>query len=183
MKTTTLLVKPSVLSIYRVNVSLVVNVAIFFVFFLMIRRPPRSTLFPYTTLFRSHEAHLRLEIAALAVAHGELREARADVACAQQFMRDAVGARVGYRVLEEAFDMDRGLARAGDDEPAALGEQALAGLGLDLAPDLVAAAHEAGEERVLAVGKPRDARLAMRRAHLVRRREAVDAQHARAALG
>src|SRR2546422_6935924 len=23
----------------------------------MIRRPPRSTLFPYTTLFRSHEAH------------------------------------------------------------------------------------------------------------------------------
>src|SRR5471030_3475534 len=42
-----------------------------FFFFLMIRRPPRSTLFPYTTLFRSfaqkngeifvtypHEAHL-----------------------------------------------------------------------------------------------------------------------------
>src|SRR5260221_5371820 len=32
-------------------------------FFLMIRRPPRSTLFPYTTLFRSgrplrHRAHL-----------------------------------------------------------------------------------------------------------------------------
>src|SRR5689334_24165759 len=25
----------------------------FFIFFLMIRRPPRSTLFPYTTLFRS----------------------------------------------------------------------------------------------------------------------------------
>src|SRR3712207_8433659 len=24
----------------------------------MIRRPPRSTLFPYTTLFRSHPAHL-----------------------------------------------------------------------------------------------------------------------------
>src|SRR2546430_4027503 len=27
--------------------------AILFFFFLMIRRPPRSTLFPYTTLFRS----------------------------------------------------------------------------------------------------------------------------------
>src|SRR2546427_5803709 len=27
-----------------------------FFFFLMIRRPPRSTLFPYTTLFRSQEA-------------------------------------------------------------------------------------------------------------------------------
>src|SRR5947209_15433525 len=26
---------------------------IFIVFFLMLRRPPRSTLFPYTTLFRS----------------------------------------------------------------------------------------------------------------------------------
>src|SRR2546427_9133813 len=29
-------------------------------FFLMIRRPPRSTLFPYTTLFRSH-GHGRAE--------------------------------------------------------------------------------------------------------------------------
>src|SRR2546430_12760355 len=28
-----------------------------FFFFLMIRRPPRSTLFPYTTLFRSHVEH------------------------------------------------------------------------------------------------------------------------------
>src|SRR3712207_7050195 len=29
-------------------------------FFLMIRRPPRSTLFPYTTLFRSGECRLRV---------------------------------------------------------------------------------------------------------------------------
>src|SRR5256885_12235475 len=29
---------------------------VFFFFFLMIRRPPRSTLFPYTTLFRSQLA-------------------------------------------------------------------------------------------------------------------------------
>src|SRR3712207_9471757 len=29
-------------------------------FFLMIRRPPRSTLFPYTTLFRSREDHLQM---------------------------------------------------------------------------------------------------------------------------
>src|SRR2546426_5019500 len=27
----------------------------------MIRRPPRSTLFPYTTLFRSHDQHVRVE--------------------------------------------------------------------------------------------------------------------------
>src|SRR3712207_2553919 len=29
----------------------------FMFFFLMIRRPPRSTLFPYTTLFRSERRH------------------------------------------------------------------------------------------------------------------------------
>src|SRR5437879_8007218 len=32
----------------------------FLFFFLMIRRPPRSTLFPYTTLFRSDPDHARL---------------------------------------------------------------------------------------------------------------------------
>src|SRR3712207_8809999 len=31
-------------------------------FFLMIRRPPRSTLFPYTTLFRSLEVFLELVV-------------------------------------------------------------------------------------------------------------------------
>src|SRR5437762_12999323 len=31
-----------------------------FFFFLMIRRPPRSTLFPYTTLFRSPEIEMGL---------------------------------------------------------------------------------------------------------------------------
>src|SRR2546425_7354161 len=30
-------------------------------FFLMIRRPPRSTLFPYTTLFRSCRVHQRVQ--------------------------------------------------------------------------------------------------------------------------
>src|SRR3712207_8369349 len=40
-------------------------------FFLMIRRPPRSTLFPYTTLFRSPELLLR---------YARLPEARDDVA-------------------------------------------------------------------------------------------------------
>src|SRR5688572_32023617 len=29
----------------------------------MLRRPPRSTLFPYTTLFRSHDGDARFEIA------------------------------------------------------------------------------------------------------------------------
>src|ERR1044071_10047196 len=37
------------------------GVSICLVFFLMIRRPPRSTLFPYTTLFRSDDFHTWLE--------------------------------------------------------------------------------------------------------------------------
>src|SRR5216683_4206384 len=36
---------------------------LFFIFFLMIRRPPRSTLFPYTTLFRSSRVHRRTQAA------------------------------------------------------------------------------------------------------------------------
>src|SRR6266536_5164331 len=39
-----------------IDVFLLVYVLIFF--FLMIRRPPRSTLFPYTTLFRSRKKYL-----------------------------------------------------------------------------------------------------------------------------
>src|SRR2546427_8820587 len=37
----------------------------FFFFFLMIRRPPRSTLFPYTTLFRSVATPIGIEWAAV----------------------------------------------------------------------------------------------------------------------
>src|ERR671922_193393 len=36
-----------------VSCTITILVKCFFFFFLMIRRPPRSTLFPYTTLFRS----------------------------------------------------------------------------------------------------------------------------------
>src|SRR3712207_9252467 len=43
------------------------SVAIFLFFFLMIRRPPRSTLFPYTTLFRSSAAGRRGAAEAVAV--------------------------------------------------------------------------------------------------------------------
>src|ERR1022692_687322 len=43
-------------TVVRGNLALVV-----LFFFLMIRRPPRSTLFPYTTLFRSHAAEKRMQ--------------------------------------------------------------------------------------------------------------------------
>src|SRR5260370_20231114 len=43
-------------------------------FFLMIRRPPRSTLFPYTTLFRSHHhAHHEAPHDAEHAGHGQWR--------------------------------------------------------------------------------------------------------------
>src|SRR5438552_9062342 len=44
---------------YNFSYSLQMLVSVYyFIFFLMIRRPPRSTLFPYTTLFRSHVVHV-----------------------------------------------------------------------------------------------------------------------------
>src|SRR5690348_18056953 len=39
---------------YRFGIYVLVFENTYFFFFLMIRPPPRSTLFPYTTLFRSH---------------------------------------------------------------------------------------------------------------------------------
>src|SRR5207248_9367516 len=51
-------------------------------FFLMLRRPPRSTLFPYTTLFRSHGGHLQMaprapeRVLSLARVLGQIRGAR-----------------------------------------------------------------------------------------------------------
>src|SRR2546429_3369487 len=46
-----------------------------FFFFLMIRRPPRSTLFPYTTLFRSARAARALNLSP----RGDLVEAAANL--------------------------------------------------------------------------------------------------------
>src|SRR3712207_7278883 len=45
-------------------------------FFLMIRRPPRSTLFPYTTLFRSHLLHVGELVRAGLPAQLEVRQVR-----------------------------------------------------------------------------------------------------------
>src|SRR3712207_9196218 len=45
-------------------------------FFLMIRQPPRSTLFPYTTLFRSPEVDASAAAPTLLPAGGVIRAAR-----------------------------------------------------------------------------------------------------------
>src|SRR2546428_5516546 len=60
----------------------IVFFSVLFFFFLMIRRPPRSTLFPYTTLFRSngdstapHRLCHDAEISVQEADHGELSRA------------------------------------------------------------------------------------------------------------
>src|SRR3712207_7396155 len=69
------------------------------VFFLMIRRPPRSTLFPYTTLFRSKKRDLDREIERLTSKErgvitregeallGSLKRAREELRAAQARLR------------------------------------------------------------------------------------------------
>src|SRR2546430_3082866 len=47
-----------------------------FFFFLMIRRPPRSTLFPYTTLFRSRQRVLSVDQSRQGVADAEPEDRR-----------------------------------------------------------------------------------------------------------
>src|SRR2546430_3361959 len=58
-----------------------------FFFFLMIRRPPRSTLFPYTTLFRSVHEPLHAGGIALAGRHA-LRCDRCDATQLRRRQRD-----------------------------------------------------------------------------------------------
>src|SRR2546428_14005717 len=89
-------------------------------FFLMIRRPPRSTLFPYTTLFRSPHPALRPR------GHG----------------RDAGGGRDPRDLGTRA---DRGPRPPGVD-PSRLGD--LGAAGLPLRPDDAAPAHGEGAVRL-----------------------------------
>src|SRR3989454_10395690 len=80
-------------------------------FFLMIRRPPRSTLFPYTTLFRSHG-----EVAQVVLARPDHREPALGVArAAAGRARDAQLAPevAGRERLGEAEHLGEG---AGDDD-------------------------------------------------------------------
>src|SRR3712207_7398712 len=75
-------------------------------FFLMIRRPPRSTLFPYTTLFRS------LEALALAVAGRQV------VLAVRRYRRDRAAGLDLWAALEDglAVLLPRPLARLRSEE-------------------------------------------------------------------
>src|SRR5947207_15757498 len=75
-----------------------------FFFFLMIRQPPRSTLFPYTTLFRSHrtiaERNARELMTALTALRGTSCDALSDQATrtAEQIVADG-------RAKNRAYDV------------------------------------------------------------------------------
>src|SRR3712207_8390254 len=72
-------------------------------FFLMIRRPPRSTLFPYTTLFRSRPlyAFFLIEVASRRVVHVGVTRHPTDTWVAQQ-LREATpfGQRPRYLIRD-----------------------------------------------------------------------------------
>src|SRR3712207_9187463 len=74
-----------------------------FFFFLMIRRPPRSTLFPYTTLFRSRTVYLKREDLAHTGAH------KINNAIGQALLTARMGKR---RVIAETGAGQHGVAAA-----------------------------------------------------------------------
>src|SRR2546429_6349678 len=78
----------------------------------MIRRPPRSTLFPYTTLFRSHGA---VDPSGARARRGEgpqqgarraVRDGAPDAVGAVQHPRRALGSDRHHRAAEPALDAD-----------------------------------------------------------------------------
>src|SRR5882672_6597330 len=81
----------------------------------MIRRPPRSTLFPYTTLFRSYSDPPSVDAAALAETalvlerHARRLKAEESLTRAQQKLHDAVKSPEGD---EKAIEKKVGEARA-----------------------------------------------------------------------
>src|SRR3712207_2468283 len=99
-----------------------------YVFFLMIRRPPRSTLFPYTTLFRSLRFVWSLSAGVAVTAYClwafDMGNAHSDsVPWATISIAPFVMA-----ILRYAVDVDKGAA--GAPEEIVLGDRVLLGLGV-----------------------------------------------------
>src|SRR3712207_3165517 len=123
----------------------------------MIRRPPRSTLFPYTTLFRSDR---------VALAEGPVED-RGRQAVDELLLDDALERprAVGRVVAEVAEQLLRGVGERDRDAAAGDPRQHAVGLQLDdlaqvLAPerveldDVVEAVDELGPEVGLRPGRP-----------------------------
>src|SRR6185436_14722129 len=86
----------------------------------MIRRPPRSTLFPYTTLFRSGLAHAT----GVTVAHDRPRPSVEPVATVERVHVDAVAPReiddVGSHARIDSRDRGHGAGRCFHDHTSAV---------------------------------------------------------------
>src|SRR2546430_8611317 len=128
-----------------------------FFFFLMIRRPPRSTLFPYTTLFRSGQARVRWRDGGDRVrrARGRRRQDRDDRRRAGRAARHGARAvraapfdTIRFRILLGLFGLAAGLVLT-----AAYGAATLRMLRRSVAAELGAlrAASEVGSGLVSAV--------------------------------
>src|SRR3712207_8699568 len=72
---------------------------LFVCFFLMIRRPPRSTLFPYTTLFRSRRDH------DVGLRHDLLQRRRLDPGARRPLPGDVPGIRPEHRSEEHTSEL------------------------------------------------------------------------------
>ena len=95
-------------------------------------------------------------------------------------MLDAAALRDLHRALEKARGTveGRSVGRGRrDDEPAGRAIERLARARLQLAPERVRARDERHEDLALAHRQPRDPAQAVARAEVVRRHEAVDADH------
>src|SRR5438034_1948216 len=85
------------------------------IFFLMIRRPPRSTLFPYTTLFRSHEVVvLEVDRHAQALALERVRERGVHVEVERVTVLVGLADRLGLDAGREVLGLVRPEARLAD---------------------------------------------------------------------
>src|SRR3989442_1758278 len=80
-----------------------------FFFFLMIRRPPRSTLFPYTTLFRSVISNSRRRIVHLSHRHRDERRRALRIGSTVRgaVIADPVGVRVRPVVVRSRREIGR----------------------------------------------------------------------------
>src|SRR2546426_11569684 len=98
----------------------ILPICFLFFFFLMIRRPPRSTLFPYTTLFRSLDPQLAMVGLAISPVllvlmriyrrrlRGQAREAKALDSAAQSVVQEVLA---GIRVVKAFGQELRGQER------------------------------------------------------------------------
>src|SRR6202041_4072793 len=94
-------------------------------FFLMIRRPPRSTLFPYTTLFRSVILHALLRITQHAVEHAKQFAGRSEEHTAE--LQSHVN--LVCRLLLEKNKSGRAVGECGDGVDGVVGDAEGGGCG------------------------------------------------------